>query len=307
MCVSAKNTDNIAAENAAEVNYIIPADQIRIRDPFIVPDQEKRVYHLFGTTDSNPWNGKGEGFLVYQSKDLKFWSEPQYAFVPPEDFWATTQFWAPEVHQYRGKWYMFASFKSQDRCRGVQILGADCVQGPYAPLTDNPVTPVEWECLDGTLYIDDEENPWIVFSHEWIQIHDGAFCCARLSEDLKCLISEPVLMFHASEASWSIPNTYNVAIGEKLDYVTDGPYMYHTADGTLRMIWSGFSDAGYSIGVAESESGLVVGPWKQQDEPLVNIGGHGMIFDDFSGKTYLVFHSPNTDRMERIKLIPFTK
>lgn len=294
-------------ENVTEKNYTIPTDQIRIRDPFIMPDQEKRVYYLFGTTDSDPWKGKGEGFLVYESKDLYLWAAPQYAFVPPEGFWATTQFWAPEVHLYHGKWYMFASFRSPERCRGVQILRADCVTGPYVPLTDGPVTPEKWECLDGTLYVDEEGQPLIVFSHEWTQIHDGAFCCAKLSTDLKCLINEPITMFHASEAPWSTPNTGDMVVGERSDYVTDGPYLYHAADGALRMIWSSFSKVGYAIGVAESESGLVTGPWKQQDEPLVNIGGHGMIFDDFSGKTYLALHSPNTDHMERTKLIPFVK
>lgn len=294
-------------ENVTEKNYTIPTDQIRIRDPFIVPDPEKRVYYLFGTTDRNPWNGKGEGFLVYESRDMEHWSEPRHAFAAPENFWATTQFWAPEVHPYGGKWYMFASFKSPERCRGVQVLRAEQVTGPYAPITDGPVTPQEWECLDGTLYIDEDAQPWLVFSHEWIQIHDGAFCCARLTEDLKHLIGEPVTMFHASEAPWCVPNTGDMVAGTMRDYVTDGPYLYRSAQGALRMIWSGFSRGGYAIGIAESTSGRVTGPWKQQEEPILDIGGHGMLFDDFDGKTWLTLHSPNTDQLERMKRIPFAK
>ncbi len=293
--------------NLTETAYIIPTNQIRIRDPFVVPDKHKRVYYLFGTTDTNPWDGKGEGFMVYESKDMKLWSEPKYAFVPPDNFWATTQFWAPEVHQYKGKWYMFASFKSPERCRGVQVLRSEYVTGPYTPITDGPVTPTDWECLDGTLYIDEDDEPWIVFSHEWLQIHDGAFCCAKLSQDLSCMVSEPITMFHASDAPWCVSHTGDMVVGTENDYVTDGPYLYHTKDGLLQMIWSSFSNNGYAIGIAVSASGKVTGPWEQQNEPLLDIGGHGMIFDDLDGNTFLSLHSPNTDQLERLKLIPFLK
>ena len=44
---------------------------IRIRDPYIVADKETKQYYLFGTTDSDPWNGEGEGFKVYRSENLE--------------------------------------------------------------------------------------------------------------------------------------------------------------------------------------------------------------------------------------------
>ena len=59
---------------------LIPTNQIRIRDPYIVAVNESRTYYLFGTTDTDPWNGDGEGFMVYESKDLEHWSKPIYAF-----------------------------------------------------------------------------------------------------------------------------------------------------------------------------------------------------------------------------------
>ena len=48
---------------------------IRIRDPYIVADKETNQYFLFGTTDSDPWNGEGEGFKVYRSENLEEWVE----------------------------------------------------------------------------------------------------------------------------------------------------------------------------------------------------------------------------------------
>ena len=49
---------------------------------------------------------------------------------------------------------MFASFKAAGVCRGTQILVADHPKGPFVPHSDGPVTPRDWECLDGTLYVD---------------------------------------------------------------------------------------------------------------------------------------------------------
>lgn len=59
---------------------------IRIRDPYIVADKETNQYFLFGTTDSDPWNGEGEGFKVYRSENLEEWVEEGYAFRPPQTF-----------------------------------------------------------------------------------------------------------------------------------------------------------------------------------------------------------------------------
>lgn len=277
--------------------YPVHVKDIQVRDPYIVPKDGK--YYLFGTTDPEPWEAPGEGFLVYEGVDLVNWSEPKYAFRPAFDFWAEKNFWAPEVHQFNGSWYIFASFKADSRCRGTQILRADAITGPYEPISEDPVTPADWECLDGTLHVDEAGKPWMVFCHEWVQIHDGEICAMPLSDDLREPAGEPVVLFRGSDAPWK---------GWKdADYVTDGPFMYRGADGSLRMIWSSFSRNGYAVGIAVSQTGSILGPWEQSPEPAVEGGGHGMIFEDFRGNTWLTFHSPNESPMERMQLVPFAK
>lgn len=109
---------------------------------------------MYGKTIENE-----TGFWVYKSKDLEEWSKSEKVFTPPMDFWADRDFWAPEVHQYKGKFYMFASFKAENRCRATQILVSDAPDEQFVPLTDRPITPTEWECLDGTLYVDKKGKP----------------------------------------------------------------------------------------------------------------------------------------------------
>ena len=136
---------------------------IRIRDPYVLTDTDAGRYYLYGTTDENPWSGPGQGFSAYVGTNLADWQGPFTVFAPPVDFWADCQFWAPEVHRYAGCYYMLASFKAENRRRGVQILRAKSPLGPFVPISDGPITPPEWESLDGTLYLDGQGRPWLIF------------------------------------------------------------------------------------------------------------------------------------------------
>ena len=275
---------------------------IQIRDPFVLPDKEDGTYYLFGTTDINAWTGAGEGFNCYKSSDLHEWQGPIAAFRPPPAFWGTRNFWAPEVHFYNGRYYMFASFKADCHYRGTQILVSDKVSGPFSPLTSSPITPPDWECLDGTLYVASDGTPWIVFCHEWVQVHNGAIFAMPLSQDLKESVSPPVFLFNASEAGWVRKPGWPTDDSRHLfpTYVTDGPFLYRTASGVLIMLWSSTGTKGYAMGYARSETGTISGPWRQVAEPLwAEDGGHGMIFRAFDERLILTFHSPNNSPEER--------
>jgi beta-xylosidase len=268
---------------------------IRLRDPFILPVPEQRKYYLFGTGWTLP---NGPGFMVYHSSDLEAFAGPTAAFRRPDDFWADHHFWAPEVHRYQGRYYMFASFKARDACRGTQILVSDAPTGPYRPHSRGPVTPREWECLDGTLHIDKAKHPWIVFCHEWVQVGDGEICALPLSDDLAKARGTPSLLFRASEAPWVVES------GDRpRGRVTDGPFVHRTTDGTLLMLWSSFGRDGYALAVARSESGTLRGPWNHDPKPLyTNDGGHGMLFRTFDGTLMLLLHQPNRAPGERPRL-----
>ena len=151
----------------ASLNLIdVRLSEIRMRDPFVL-ELASGGFVLFGTTDTNLWGGPATGFDCFTSDDLETWQGPIPAFRPPAGFWADTQFWAPEVHALDGRFYMFATFASSDPTagpRGVQVLVADDPTGPYLPWSDGPVTPRDVPCLDGTLFVDDDEAPWLVYS-----------------------------------------------------------------------------------------------------------------------------------------------
>ncbi len=280
-------------------------EEIRVRDPFILPYEGN--YYLYGTAISGSKetaadrSNVGRQFWCHVSADLAEWSEPILCFDAPEDFWGEKDFWAPEVYAYHGKFYMFATFFSEKRTRAVQSLVADAPEGPFRPFSDI-LTPEDWYSLDGSLYIQDEK-PYMVFCHEWIQLEDGQIVFEPLKDDLSARAGEPVTLFSASESGWA----QRVQSGDRTAVVTDGPYLVREEDG-LWMFWSSFHNGAYAVGMAVSESGRVEGPWRHIKTPLFEKnGGHGMLFQSFDGKKYFVMHQPDTRPEERARLFEIEK
>lgn len=266
--------------------------EIHLRDPFILPD--KGIYYLYGTRGATCW-GRADGFDVYTSMNLTEWNGPFPAFTRPDGFWADRNFWAPEVHLYCGRYFMFASFKSGDQCRGTQILAADAPIGPFLPYSDGPVTPRDWECLDGTLYVENG-TPYMVFCHEWLQVKDGEMCAMPLREDLRAAAGDPVVLFRASEPDWADKGAEH--------YVTDGPFLFRGPSGKLLMCWSSSRNGIYCQAISCSSNGLLLGQWRHHPKLLISRdGGHGMIFSSFDGQLFFICHQPNQHPLERPQLI----
>lgn len=276
-------------------------EDIHLRDPFILPVKEEGRYYLFGTIAHLP---PRRGFDVWWSTDLVEWRGPTKAFRPPEGFWGSRDFWAPEVHKYKGKYYMFATFKAPETHRGTQILVSEKPQGPYRVHSEKAVTPAEWESLDGTLYVEEDGTPWMVFCHEWVQVGNGEMCAMPLTPELDAPAGEPRLLFKAGDAPWQTNTHGHPTLGPNASRVTDGPWLHRLQDGALIMLWSSFTkEKGYAVGVARSSSSKLTGPWTHDAETLFSDdGGHPMMFRTFDGALMLVFHAPNQGGKERPRL-----
>lgn len=262
---------------------------INIRDPFILC--EDGIYYMYGTRAEDFGRYTG-GFDVYTSTDLQNWSLPHECFNSKKPNLNHMVNWAPEVHRYNGKYYMFATFtRTSNNLRGTFILRADSPMGPFEPHSNGVVTPEEWECLDGTLYINPDGKPYIVFCHEHTQIINGTICYAPLSDDLTEMAGEAVTMFKASEPYWA-----DEQVGDE-HRITDGPFMYRTKDGTLLMLWSTFIKGKYAECLVRFNDGDLSMNFEHLPPLIDNDGGHGMLFNA-DDKLYLTYHSPNTSGFE---------
>jgi len=297
-----------AASSAAASPAPLAMPDMPLHDPFIVADRASRTYYLY-TSNVPAMSGQcGIGIMAYTSHDLKSWSAPKMVFSLPKTGWAKGGAWAPEVHAWRGKYYLFTTLHNEAAPiaaasgsgwpayrRGTVMAVADRPEGPFTLAGGGePVAPANLMTLDGTLHVDKDGKPWYVYAHEWIQAGDGTIEALPLTQDLKPA-GPPALLFKASSAPWARGQRPVAPDGTpaKADvYVTDGPQLYPSSDGSLLMLWSSYDSKGYVQSVARSPSGKLAGPWEQLEPIVRRDSGHGMLFDTFDGKRMLVVHRP---------------
>ncbi len=277
---------------------------LRARDACIYPDPATQTYLMYFASGQRGPHDR-PAVVAYRSRDLETWEGPTVVFEKPADWWADRGIWAPEMHAYQGKYYLFLTFDSSHEFpeqwrnwrprvqRGSQVLVADSPLGPFVPFGNAPTLPADMMTLDGTLW-EEDGVPYMVFCHEWVQIKDGTVEMIRLQPDLSGTVGEPTRLFHGSDAPWTIKSEAEGAT------VTDGCWLYRTKTGKLLMLWSSFGAGDYTVGIAESASGKLAGPWIQQATPLyARDGGHPMLFRRFDGQLMLALHTPNKTPRER--------
>jgi arabinan endo-1,5-alpha-L-arabinosidase len=259
-------------------------EDIWIRDPNIL--YHDGMYYLTGTT-------AGDGFLGYSSTDLVFWTAIGHIYTRnASSTWAQFDFWAPEQVFKDGQFYLFFSGKTATTNRSTGVAVATSPTGPYVDLAMNPLTPPEWNCLDGHLFRDDDGSDYFIYSHEWVDFPSGAgeFWIQPISADYSTLIGEKTYLFRGRDAAWS-------------GGVTDGPSMLKL-DATYYLFWSSSHD-GYCCGYASSRS--VLGPYTQSLNPTIsNDGGHSTWFRrNGTGELLVTYHQPNGGGRERAQIDRF--
>ena len=274
--------------------------QINIRDPFILC--HNGIYYLFGTDSATVWQGRPDGFDCYTGTDLVNWDGPFKVFRQDDDFFSDRNFWAPECFEVDGRFFLITTFGAASRKKGVYALVADSPHGPFVMHSEGPLTPQDWSCIDGTLFIDQDGVPYLVFSHTFEDVPTGDMVAIRLSRDLKRVGGEPFVLFSAAGAPWARPVPFaKKEFGLDGDvFFTDGPCVHRLQNGKLLIIWSAWSDRGYAVGMSVSDSGAIEGPWRHLAEKLYpGNGGHGMLFRALDGQLKYTMHHPNETPLER--------
>ncbi len=292
-----------------------------IHDPQILADKATQTYYIYGQYSPKrnwlPPISKHGGVLTYSSKDLIHWEGPRMVFEVPEDFWCD-KFdapWAPEVHAYRDKYYLFVTFndwtttleKREGRPpitkRAAQILVGDSPVGPFKPFANTPHTPPGDMTLDATFWEEDGQ-PWMIYCREWIQITHGTVEAIRLKPDLSATVGEPLQLITSADVDWPRRDINYKGTTRYPGIVTDGPYLHRTSKGTLVLLWSSWSKTReYATTLAYSPSGKLAGPWKHLAEPILQDDvGHGGFFETFDGKLMLVIHRYFHQPLTRVQI-----
>lgn len=294
---------SVFSQNGVQgIKMNVPLDSIRLSDPFILADNATATYYMTGT-----------GGKLWKSKDLKSWTGPFTVAKPDPHSWMgkNPMIWAAELHQYKDRYYYFATFTNREvkidtvkgnviERRACHVLVSDKPDGPYVPMKDSIYLPANKPTLDATLWVEGGK-PYMIYCHEWLQNWNGTVEKIELKPDLCGAIGEGKVLFRASESPWSRERNEKCEIVP--NKVIDGPWVFRTQTGKLGMLWTSWVFDVYTQGVAYSKSGTSDGPWVQEKEPITLPNfGHGMMFRTFEGKLLMAIHSHQSVKGRTIRI-----
>lgn len=294
-------------------------------DPFLLHANDGR-YYMYGT--SLP-----DGFEAYVSDDLNTWEALGQIYKGGEEGqWNTDCFWAPEVYERDGKYYLFYSANKKDNPDGdaeIFRIGAavsDSPAGPFKDLYNRPLFETDYPVIDANVLFDEDGRTYIYFSRccykhpveseiaeaarrdsLYNEIEESWIYGVEIKPDFSEIIGEPVLLLTPpstlddKQAQWE---SLSVTKGEANRRWTEGSYIFRRGD-TYYIMYSAnaFFGGNYAVGYATSKSPL--GPFeKSADNPILkeNVSeggsvmgtGHNMAITLPDGEMYTVYHGRTT-------------
>jgi GH43 family beta-xylosidase len=262
--------------------------------PLAVPDphviRHNGRYYLYGTTDPN------KGFRVHSSTDLVNWKLCGWAWQDDSNNWAEPPFWAPEVFEYKGRFYFTYSgrVKGSNPAKLWMVLAvADRPEGPFADL-HAPWFDPGYSTIDGHLLVHTDGVPYLIFSRNGARdgYAFGQLYAAPVKPDFSGLAAEPKLILEADQPWERVRWATNRCNEGACVLRYGGRYvMTYSANSTF--------EAFYGVGVATADHPL--GPWtKDPANPLVTSdlargisspGHNGLAWSPDGRELFLIYHS----------------
>ena len=258
-----------------------PGQRVRGGDPFI--HLENGVYYLYFSSDDSV------GLKVYTSTDLKEWLPDQgrdrygRAYVNGNGF-GSRLFWAPEMHKYNGKYYLFHSAEEK-----VTVDVSDSPLGPFRNPEKKPFFPQG--NIDNSFFLDDDGTPYMLYAHFYAG--NEVWIC-ELEKDLLHAKPETQRKLIRAEEDWEM-NRKDPRF--KQWSIAEGPCLIKK-DGLYWLTYSSHHviDSNYNVCLATATN--VKGPYtKQGKAPILaprgkyECTGHHSLFKDKSGNWKIVFHA----------------
>jgi beta-xylosidase len=221
------------------------------------------------------------GFQCLHSKDLVHWERLPDVFKPS---WADDHYWAPEVHAWKGKWYLVYSARNRmTHKHDVAIAVGDSAHGPFhewSKLVDGSTNNVG--DIDATLYLD-EKRPFLLYSAE----DPRSIEIVPLSGDLSHTVGEPTMLLKPDR-----PIEKQITEAPTLVKRDDRYWLFYSTG----WFQSNKRDACYQIWAASSPR--LFGPYVKPPKPLITTKpeevyspGHQCILDLPTGESWILYHA----------------
>lgn len=294
-------------------------------DPFILQSSEDKTYYMYGTSENI------NGFKAYSSTDLCNWEDRGVVYDNnQENAWGINCFWAPEVYERDGKYYIWysANWKHnpthEEENFRIGVAVADSPLGPFKDLYDRPVFDPGYPIIDANLYFDETENriylyysrccyknpvkselsQWAKANGLFDEIEESWIYGIEINPDYSGVMGEPQLLLRPPlklndpQSEWE---SRSVTRGEVNRRWTEGSFLFKEKE-TYYMMYSAnfFGGQNYAVGYATSDSPL--GPFqKASNNPVLQKGtskggavtgtGHNMVLTLPGNHRLCVYHA----------------
>lgn len=121
-----------------------------LHDPYILAHEASLTYYLHTSNRPLMTGVAGVGTMVYKSKDLLDREPPKTVFTVPSTAFARQQGgWAPEVHEYKGRFHLFTTLHNEAKtlAEPPEVPRRTYVQGTIVAVSVSPDGP--FTMLDG--------------------------------------------------------------------------------------------------------------------------------------------------------------
>ena len=260
-------------------------------DPMIV--EHEGVFYLYSTGNTT--------LSVRTSKNLLTWSDPKQIFALSQTGWGVKNCWAPEVHKYNGKFYLFFCGRDSSGIFHGSVAVCDTPDGTFVPVTKEPLLNFNYSIIDLSFFCDDDGRTYILYSKDCsTNVVNGKKVSqsygVEVSNDFTRTIGEHVLLT-TPDVSWEMKSGNTIW--------NEGPVVFKR-NGKYYILYSAnyYQSADYGIGYAVADS--ILGPYtKPKSNCLVQGNGttitgpghNNLLF--FGDEIYIVYHAhtipPNTD------------
>lgn len=264
---------------------------VQFGDPYILLVDS--IYYMYGTG-----GGAKDGFCAYSSPDMVNWTPIGQVYQGNvEGSWAVANFWAPEVYERNGKFYMLFSADWKENPTNelenfrIGVAVADKPTGPFREMSDKPLFDPGYPAIDGNLLTDSDGRTYLYYSRccykhpveseiatkakndgLFDEIEESWIYAVEVKPDLSEIIGDPVLVLRPpvqlddAQSEWE---SRSVTTGEVNRRWSEGPFALKQGD-TYYLMYSAnfFGGKNYAVGYATSKSPF--GPFeKSTDNPVL--------------------------------------
>src|SRR6185312_15999662 len=293
----------------SDIHYTNPVWPGYFADPFVL--RTGGTYYAYGTGQS-PLEADGRAFPVLKSDDLVNWKYLGGAVQPIKE---ATAYWAPEVAEKDGRFYLYfsAAFGGGDQSHGIRVAVADTPAGPFNDL-NRLLLPNQGFTIDPHPFHDPKSGQWYLFfatDYTADEPHGTGLAVVPLSQDMTRADGPVASVIRASQ-KWHVYEENRNYKGQvwRNWHTVEGPFVLYR-EGLYYCLYSGgrWSSEKYGVGFGVARHPL--GPWTDESAvhgPVVLKGtpdevigpGHNSVTVAPDGRTQvLAYHAWDPNRTPR--------